>query len=153
MSVSGKFKNCVQIVGMMAVLVAVTFFPPVSAHAGMVHAGQGDHQTDLMDHADAADMSDHTNSFGTLDHGDHSLETQATCHTDQPDTGQPDTGKTAPTQSHDGGTQCCSVMCFSTIMQEHAQSSNDFMRDDHVSLPIHTLASVDVRGFLRPPNL
>ena len=66
-------------------LVAVIFFPPVSAHAGMDHAGmdhagQGEHQMDLMDHTDAVDMSDHTTSFGALDHGDHSLEMQATCH-------------------------------------------------------------------------
>ena len=134
-------------------LVAVIFFPPVSAHAGMDHAGQGEHQMDLMDHTDAVDMSDHTTSFGALDHGDHSLETQATCHTDQPDTGQPDTGQTVPTQSHDGGTQCCSVMCFSTIMLDHSHATSDFIRDDHVSLPVHTLASVHLRGFLRPPNL
>lgn len=148
-----KLKTCVQMIGMMAVLVAVIFFPPVSAHAGMDHAGQGEHQIELMDHADAADMSEHTNSFGILDHGDHSLETQAACHTDQPATGQSDTGQPAPSQSHDGGTQCCSVMCFSTIMLELAQTSNEFMRHDHETLAIDTLASVHLRGFLRPPNL
>ncbi len=126
-----KAQKYIKMLGFLAILCAVILFPPVSAHAGMVHSDATSH------HAE--------HSSGEHSSTDHSTAAENTHHDDL--------SKTSGSHNHDGGSQCCSGMCVSTVLFDFHGFQEKSAAENHVALPVFALASANLRGFLRPPNL
>ena len=131
MSLTRTLFRFARMVSVLAVVFAVVSLPPTSSHARMAH--------------------DHSAS----DHGVHAIDSD-------PESGQnhhlldvtPGDELTAETASDHGDSgQCCSGICVSSAMLETLTSSDESIRESHVEKLVFKLASANVPGFLRPPNL
>ena len=120
----------IRMAGLLAILGAVLLFPPVSAHAELIHGDTSPHQ------------ADHLTDGNCLAGFSHDLE----------EISQDDVRDVVGADSHDGSGQCCSEMCVATALLEHNSSHNLAVRDSHVSQSFFVLASANLPGFLRPPN-
>ncbi|MEJ6709250.1 MAG: hypothetical protein QNK92_10710 [Amylibacter sp.] len=125
-----KVQKYIKMASFLAVLCAVILFPPASAHAGMVHGEATSHQTE--------------HSSGNHGSADHSMDVENTHHDDL--------NETSGSYNHDGGSQCCSGMCVSTVPYDFHGFQEKIASENHVALPVFELASTNLLGFLRPPN-
>ena len=125
-----KAQKYIEMLGFLAILCAVILFPPASAHAGMVHSDATSHQTEHS-------SDNHVST-------DLSMDAEHTHHGDL--------SETSGSHNHDGGSQCCSGMCVSTVLYDFHGFQEKSARENHVALPVFALVSANLRGFLRPPN-
>ncbi|GGA27705.1 hypothetical protein [Neptunicoccus cionae] len=128
--------------GTIALLLAVLLFSPLTAYASMNHlAFLSEHQ--IMDTSDSLFESQGSSCYTVFDRTEDDRHGAKACETDLDDTAS----------SHGSGAICCSMMCISTIVMDAALTRDGAFADNHLSLPVFQLASTDVSGFLRPPNL
>lgn len=131
MSMTRTLFRFARMVSLLAVVFAVASLPPTSAHAGMAHDhSPSNHAVHAIDSDSESEQNHH------LSDGAHS------------------DGVTVETASDHGDSgQCCSSICVSSAMLETSTSSDGAMRENHVEKLVLKLASANILGFLRPPNL
>lgn len=121
----------VRMVGLLAIMIAVVFFPPTSAHAGMAHThSSSDHAVHAVESYAQTEQGHH---LGDVDGDNFNIV---------------DT-----TSDHSDAGQCCSSICVSTAMLETSAPKIAVKGGNHVAELVLSLASANVPGFLRPPNL
>ena len=131
MSLTRTLFRIARMVSLLAVVFAVVSLPPTSAHAGMAHDhSSSDHAVHAIDSDSESEQNHH---LSDVTHGDEvTIETAS---------------------DHGDSGQCCSGICVSSAMLETSTSSDESIRENHVEKLVLKLASANVPGFLRPPNL